>query len=51
MPAILAQLELGHCVREVPEWLGAAPTKPHAEHVSQEGPLVTCVPTEGGYRG
>jgi hypothetical protein len=29
----------GTLSREVPEWLGAAPTKLHAEHVSQEGPL------------
>jgi hypothetical protein len=27
----------GTLSREVPEWLGAAPTKLHAEHVSQEG--------------
>ena len=40
MPATLSPAGAGDTLsREVPEWLGAAPTKLHAEHVSQKGRL------------
>jgi hypothetical protein len=46
VPATLSQQGSGagsSLSREVPEWLGAAPTKLHAEHVSQKGPRLAAL--------
>ena len=43
-------MELGGSLsREVPGWLGAAPTKLHTERVSQDGPLSGTPGWETGF--